>query len=748
MQAKPITFVVNIEFRRVTDKEQPPPTYVHAFDSKGQLLATGPVEKNQAKLLLPPECEGRTVRLFLSPGLEKGRKATLSSVSRVRAYEKRLRVDLKNLKADLVILDDLWKYWLLCPCVVRGRLVKRLTLPDGTIQELPICNARVTICEVDPIPVIIWRLPDDSLFRLRDELLVRIRNPIPVPPLPPEPDPGPFPGPRPGPDPSPEARTSLDRIRLARPQFSAPAEALPARELNLGSGELQGRIRAISGTMSTLELRRELVNLSDLIRIYLCGWPWLDPFFLYRVDCIKTVQVDENGRFETTIYYPCFGDKPDLYFKAEQWRGWAWPYGPLWETIYEPPVRCNTYWNYQCGTEVTINVTDPSAIPCVPEDPVDVPTGVTTWVMPFAVGGTKLWGTPPGNPPAPGGWVKSDGLTDYGGFTNAPFGGRLGFRHGHSNNIPNGIKYYRWSYRKVGTLGRSQMFEEVVRHYVKQSPGLLPTFPIYSLGPNTVGPNGNLFEFKPATPPGPGPTDPPGTTTYWPTDDFFADIYSGFLTTAALPPDIPGAAGQYQLKLEVFDAAGNQVMPSAGTFTFIVPTGVTNGTVQARQAQASEIDNGGFVFNLHVDNNQCSAFIDPPNIGGTSQADECGFLRYIPGQTTPVTIAFHAQHPNNFAEFNFRIFRGANVLPAADAINQEVATLSAGPYTGDGVGNFVNDFDRSVLLGSCTNAAFAERVHVFAKATTGWSQRISSYDADDTRAFALAQGGPQPGGTP
>jgi hypothetical protein len=516
-------------------------------------------------------------------------------------------------------------------------------------------------------------------------------------------------------------------------QVTAEAASEPM-SLRLSDAGSQDRFRAIAGTLSTVELRRALVDLSDIIRPYICGWPWLDPFFRYRVDCIRTVEVDANGYFETTIFYPCFGDKPDLYFKAEQLHG------AVWETIYEPSVRCNTYWNYECGTEVVIHVTDPSAVPCAPDDPVDVPSGVTTWVMPFAVGGTKIWGTPPGSPTAPAGWVQSNGLTNYGGFVNAPFGGRLGFRLGYSNDIPDGIKYYRWSYRKVGSVSWSEMFEGVIRHYVKQSPGELPTFPVYALGPNTVGTNSNLFEFKPPAPPGPDPGDPPGTVTYWPTDGFFADIYSGFLNTRSLPPDIAGAAGQYEIKVEVFDGAGNQVMPGPSGYKFIVPTGVAADgvTVLAREAQAVELDSGGFVFDLHIDNNNCAAGIDAPSIGTTSVADSCGFLRYDPADTTPVTVEFHAQHPNNFAEFNFRMYRGAIFVATASAVNQEVAALSAGPYSGDGVGNFENDFTRSALLGPCVNAAFAETLYVFAKATTGWGHRISSYDASAVRAFALA----------
>src|SRR5262249_44259895 len=151
---------------------------------------------------------------------------------------------------------------------------------------------------------------------------------------------------------------------------------------------------------------------------------------------------------------------------------------------------------------------------------------------------------------------------------------------------------------------------------------------------------------------------------------------------------IAAAAGQYQIKLEVFNSAGVQVMPGAA-FSFIVPNGVAADgvTVTARNADPGELDAGGFVFNLHIDNNHCTASIDAPSIGMVATADVCGFLRYDPATSTPVTIGFHAQHPNNFATFNFTMVRGATYLAAASASSAEVAALTAGAYTGDGAGN-------------------------------------------------------------
>jgi len=388
-----------------------------------------------------------------------------------------------------------------------------------------------------------------------------------------------------------------------------------------------------------------------------------------------------------------------------------------------------------------LNVTDPAAIPCAPPPPITPPNGLTTWVMPTAVGGSMVWGTFP-VASAPAGWVKGDGLTDYGSIVNAPFGGYLGLRSGSSIDIPSSsLYYYRWSYRLAGTSGTfTPLGDPVVKHYVKQSPATLPSFPAYQLGPNTVGTQPDLFQFKPVNPPGPAPSDPPGTITYWPTDDFLGDIYSGYWNTLAIPGGVMAAAGDYQVKLEVFDETGTLVAPGAGTFTFIVPDeiGSDGVTILARAADPSEIDAGGFVFDLHVDNNSCTASIDPVNIEGSSVADACGFLGYS-NPSVPVTLSFHAKHPNNFAVFTWTMVRGLTALPGFDVTDAEVAAATAGPYTGDGTGDFSADPAAYSFLGTCVNAAFGESLYVAAKATTGWGDRLTQYDAQALGAFALEQ---------
>lgn len=728
---------VRVDFKGTSETERAPEAAAYAFDENGELLDIAAIKGGLAKFTLDNAYRGKTLRVVVGPPTDKDQTPSLKSLRRQYAYERRIPLSRKIDELVIDVLKPDWSKWWLCTCTVRGRVFKRVTLPNGTVVELPIPNTLVTICEVDKLWYILPILPDDILYRLRDDILDLIRRPIPIP----EPDPGPFPidPPGPGPDPAPFSRAALPKAMTRAINRAVALEAQPLSRFQLLDQDAKSRVLAMYSATNADDLRMSLSQIADIISPLLCWLDILGPYY-YDVDCIKSVWVDENGEFETTIYYPCFGDKPDLYFKASQWQSSGFV------NIYQPSIRCGTYWDYECGTEVNIRVTSPAAIPSTPPVPVD-PHGVGTWVMPMAVGSTFIWGT--GNSdPTPAGWVRPDGLTDYGGITGAPFATTLGFRLVFSQNIPeNGLKFYRWGYRKGASGTWNYMSATVVRHYVKDAPdpssvtGRHISLPTTPMGPFTLFGKDNLFTFKPDAPPPPAASDPAGTLTYWPPDEV-GDIYHCYLNTAALPPDVLTAAGQYQIRLEVFNSAGVCQM-HGGTFSFIVPISndLVNG-IDTRVAELSEIENevtggetfSGFVFNLHVDNNPCEAELYLVRIGTTAVADECGFLRYtLPAD---LTVEYRAHHPHDFATFSMSVVRGQTPLPAVSA-SGGVGALSAGPYTGDGDGNFTADIPIGDFLGTCDNAAFAQHLGVHGTATNGHG-RVNDFDDGDLQAFALA----------
>jgi hypothetical protein len=350
------------------------------------------------------------------------------------------------------------------------------------------------------------------------------------------------------------------------------------------------------------------------------------------------------------------------------------------------------------------------------------PPGGGIWVMPWGAGGTML------------NQIDTAGRTDYteGGLPmdDAPFGAYLGFRSGSSSAVPTTqIYYYRWLYQRDGEAGWHDFSEPVFVYYTKEIPLLPPAFVPFKLGPTDFG-GKNLFRFKPHNPP-----SEPGATTYWPTTGFLGDIYSGFWNTEAGGL----AAGKYWVKLEVYDSTGVKVDHNTG-FKFAVPIGADpGGAINTRWALPGEIDAGGVKFALFVDNRPCSASIAAPMISGVGANDTCGFLRFNPADPTPVRVTFHASQPGMDAVFAFRIVRGIFTVDSSAVAYPDVDTLNAGAYVGDGNGNFQHDFLRATLLGPCTEAAFSENLYVYAKATTGWSTRISKFDRSYVRAFALSE---------
>jgi len=345
-----------------------------------------------------------------------------------------------------------------------------------------------------------------------------------------------------------------------------------------------------------------------------------------------------------------------------------------------------------------------------------VPPGVDFWVMPWAVGNTPLYK------------IKPTGMTDYTDglsgkvMNDAPFGGSLGFRHGYDSRLPTPqMSYYRWLYRPASGGSWQEFSETIGAHYVRQV-GMSVSYPVYVLGPKNVD-GKNLYEFRPHKLP-----EEPGAVISWPATDWFGDIYSGKLPTPALPE------GTYQLKLEVYNDHGVQVMPGPGTFRFLKPTNTAaDGTVNTELA--TSVVDGGYVFSLHIDNRSCGAVIDAPLLGGGAATDTCGFLLYDPAVAAGIRLAFSATHPGNYAVFSFDVVRStANVIN----LDGEITEVDVDGFKGDGLGNFYRMLLRTQLLDACPKGAFAEVLHVYPKATVGWGQRITGYDAHAVRAFALA----------
>ncbi|MCX6844749.1 MAG: hypothetical protein NTX53_21000 [candidate division WOR-3 bacterium] len=703
---------------------------VYVFSSREELIASAPVKDNQARLKLTPEQLAHS-RVFFAPTITDRRPSppTPAMMERLQAYEPAIKYEPRRTIYELLPFPEkLWKWWLWCRCRVRGKVAKPVDI-SGVVQDMPVCHARVHICEVDRWPLIIFRIPDKIIWRLRDELLripeLIVRKPWPEPDPPFRYDPGVI-------DPSPYNIAKMV-MRQGAPAPGAEVminpQPLPPKEQQFARVQqtftLPAEVQSALLSPSLEVVREALTKNFVLIRPWLCWWPWLWPYF-YSCDEVAVVETNQQGRFETDVWYLCFGDHPDLYFWVE------YCIGGVWTTVYHPPIRCNTYWDYVCGSEVVLRVTDPRVPWC--GEPEHLPgKQVAVMLIGNNVSLHQIQGAAAG---------ANEGLTTDG----RPFGASLEPHVWFGEDlIGAGVDHYRWSYRRLGSVGDwTPLDRHVIRHYAVIDP-TPPDFPLtflpFTLGPDPDAPfvGKNLFKIQPKN-------APAGSYGWAPMIDARENTASAFFLSHLLESSDPAdAAGRYELKLELFDSAANLVNITNAGILLKVPTidgpfGVGAVPTAAPAPEHLILDGAGktvaFRLVLHVDNNPCQAEIYETTVGAAS-AGPCGFIEYPAGSSAH--ISFLAKHPNDFATFSFNTYRGST---GALLIACASGSVGASPLNGF-VRNMASVFAKDVLVADLITgcpggrAAFAETLHLDALATDGWS--ILDYlDRDAVpKAFAL-----------
>ncbi|WP_028104491.1 hypothetical protein [Pseudoduganella violaceinigra] len=676
------------------DFKQPLAAYV--YDKRGQEAKRIEIRDGRFELTTGGMDHPRVLIAPINERIDAARPDA-DRLKRLGAYEPVLQPG-RDVITRIDVPGSIIDWWPFCFCWVHGKVVRKS-------DNRAVCNARVHICEVDRIPLWLIKLPDVDIHRLRDDLIKVLERPrIPA-----------F-GPGPG-------------LRRAALRFDPQPDAAALQDMP------EDFARKLRGKSTEL-LRNALVENWKLLLPWFCYWPhW---WWLFRCDEMTVVNTDAHGNFEATLFYRCGGDHPDLYFWVE------YDFGSGYEVIYRPSKACHTYWDYQCGSEVTIRITDPR-VPGCDEEP-DLP-GCQVVVLSIgngiAVRQVQSSGT--------------EGLTN----TGRPFGGTLEPRVDFSRTeliYSKGVPYYRWSYRRLsGPDGVSgvvapgsepllampkAMAADVYRHY-KSGTGYSSDLmgPMPTTGPSPA-PQPNLFRIRP-------PVSPSGDE--WIVLNEHVDLATAYFQTdglAGTPGGIPlsddMAAGRYEMQLELFDAAGVPVNWTAKGIDLRItdedaPFGI--GTVPTVPAPAYNRilspggDTMGFRMVVRVDNNRCQAEVHP--VGGTVSPDPlCGFHNYSSPSDT-ATLSFTARHPNNFATYSFGTARGAGPdLPVAST-SGTVGDAGGNGFVPAGAFQYAKPVVVSSLLEECPNAAFSELLYVSATATNGYGE-LDSYDQGDHAAFALA----------
>jgi len=683
------------------------------------------------------------LRVFITPvsGKKLEQVSVLDELEAYKPYEAVLNSDRQGNITILPIPSFITQFWPVCNCRVTGKISKWFR-KGNTWEDRAVCRARVHICEVDRIRYWIEKIPDTVIARI-PELILKpkevIRWPIP------EPDPGPF---RPG------------IFHAVQPKLFGTRSAEQA-EMNAVANlpELGPDIRQKIASGNLGQIRDIIVENYAILHPWFCLWPWLWPW-LYRCDEKKVVYTDANGRFDTLISYSCFGDRPDIYIWIEYYIDGAWT------VVYHPPVPCNTRWNYVCGSDIHIHITDPR-VPgnCCCNCPLP---GSLVWIR--TIGHTsvsRIYQRADRNLPPPGQTVPYNriGLTDAPAANDAffetvpedykrPFGGTLRFYMGFGDSLPNDeYYYYRWSYRKVAAAdltpvsGTLEQVDNTERKsydflFIDANGDEQIGHNSVKLGPETAGPNDNLYIIPPANPVN-APFNVPENSPMW--FERTRNTHTMEIDSSALKNGGgQGGDGLYEFTLELFDKNGNKKVAVPKSM-FKVPTkadqDISENAADELLISPDAATAAGFKMLVRIDNSACDAEIYTVNVNGEpASTDCCGFVQYKPGGVeADLQLSFTAYHPNNFAVFSFGVNKGtcgsvANAGAGGMVIDSVSGyTLSSGRYE--------KHFTPQQLLESCYQngtgkAAFAETLAVIAIATDGTS-RLGGKDAYEVAAFAL-----------
>jgi len=229
---------VHIKLNASTTGEKAPQAVAYAFTASGHFIAKAAVDdKGNATLTVPAVQSAREVRIVAGPEVTGEQRPALSELTRRGAKEQFVRVgpEGKVSPVALAIPSEIWRCWIRF-CFVEGKLLKRV-LSGGLPVDLPVCNADVQVWEVEPIEIIIARLPEFEIEKLR-QVIINPPSPeggvVPVNPNPP--DPAPF----------TRLSASVKRLEMARPVAT-----------------LEARTAQTSSTLTDLQFIAQHANASE-----------------------------------------------------------------------------------------------------------------------------------------------------------------------------------------------------------------------------------------------------------------------------------------------------------------------------------------------------------------------------------------------------------------------------------------------------------------------------------------------------
>jgi hypothetical protein len=652
---------------------------------------------------------------------------------------------VKNLVANNVLISKLASTVFNPPafgnCLITGHVSKNFLI-DGKWTNIPLCDMRVHICEVETelewpyIPIYYQYIPNwviQEISQKIQDLHVSVQPSIIHSQVP-----------KPG--------QVSQGMKINRPLRSIGPNNLHA-SLNLrksiagdtASSSLQPLPDDVLDalTLGSIDSRKKAFSdFHDLLIPYVCLWPVYWPW-IYTYDEDTVVSTDCNGHFEMWENTYSEDGPLNIYIWVEAYINGAWV------AVYKPSLPCNTWWNYSCGSDININITDARVIPCSCSQE---GSGDAFWFRSIGNSGGALHieQNMSNNRTIQGAAFPNVGCTDIQGYDwISPFGGGINLVVFAGENIYNsgtGVTHFRWKATRIANESLTPIVSatpvilnaagKISREYMVH----LDTFHYHSfnldIAPDGSGdniafriPNQNI-SLEPsilAAHPGKIPL----------VDIFWRDIFwsGGSIDSNSL------ADGLYRFDLELgkYDSSGNFVVTAVDPNTFqISEFGNLDNSQNPSPAylNMSGAKARNFTMLVRIDNAHCTAHIhDAVLIETLAKSGACGFIHYT-NTNQHVRLSFEASQPRNFAYFVYSVIKGNNTVPTG---------INPAGYVDTSVGDFLlaggvywDDISVLSLLNGCPGqAAFSENLYVYSIATDGY-RRLNEYDAPDVNAFALS----------
>jgi len=720
----------------------------HLLSRNGAILQSASVQEGKFSFNISHE-ELKASRLVLAPVNPQSYKEKKVFSGDVKMLDKRLTYEpvLPELAEEIILPDipvSVWKYWCYCTCRVRGRVFNYC---QGSYQ--PVYHAKVHVCEVDPVWLWIRRLPDDAILRIKDSLLhpeIIERPPhIPI-----------------GPGPVEFAM----KKKMTHENMKVMMAGLKSKMINSSNTASSDQVSSASTilpphnvsdlhTGSAYLIREYLVDNYQLFYPWWCYWIPVYWWWWYSCDEITTFITNEQGWFDRNIYYKCFGDRPDLYFWVE------YNINGVLTTVYNPPIHCNTYWNYACGTEVDIYLND-QRIPCpVPQPPIGDKD-----VFVFSIGNnisvTKVYQE---------GAMKGQTMAGTPYEEGSPFGGSIEPRVYFGNYLCDAVDggnnyFYKWSFRREGEAGWNEIITDIFRHYL-QLTVTGPTFPVHRIGANAEKLYQILRYHLSAA---------DGGNDLWVVDSRTDTASTKWITTDmdanGVADDFSTSDGVYEIKMELYKyvaAVPTRVNWTAEGINLYIPLNTLTspfGDVNIlHEIDANIVDKYkymeagnlyGFIMKIYIDNKLPNLSLEDVSVTNvtipTGIAGPCGFIPFEDRNTSSVNFKFNASQQNNFATFGFQVLKGNGKtyftaggrtgIAIADLIRNEnvppiVSTDTLQNVILNGSGDYELHVTPALLLESCDKAAFLQSASIHPLVQDGYSRLYGDWSL--ATAFALEQ---------